>query len=241
MLEELGVTADFVQVEGETRINPVIIDQSTQQHTTISTTSMTVNADHLAELRAKVIAALKTASVLITGGSLPYGIDPDYYTDMIQLAHDHDVPVIFDAYGANLSAGLQSKPTFIKPNRDELGMMLGREVTTIDEAYEAGQDILKRHNTQSIITMGSEGALAIFKEKTYRIPSIPIEVVSAAGAGDAILAGLAHALHHNNPIEEGLKLGVALATAVCLHPGTAAYDVANMERFLPKVELIPYL
>ena len=41
-------------------------------------------------------------------------------------------------------------------------------------------------------------------------------------------------------IEEGLRLGVAAATAVCLQPGTAAYDVADMERFLPQVELIPY-
>ena len=241
MLEELGVTADFVEVDGETRINPVIIDQTTGQHTTITTTSMTVTEDHLADLIAKYTDALKTASVLVTGGSLPHGMKPEFYTEVIQFAQDHDVPIIFDAYGANLTAGLQSKPTFIKPNQHELGMMLEREVTTIEQAYEAGQDILQQYETQSIITMGSDGALAVLKDGAYRIPSISVEVVSAAGAGDAVLAGLAHAIHHENPIEEGLRLGTALATAVCLHPGTAAYDVANMERFLPQVELIPYL
>ena len=50
----------------------------------------------------------------------------------------------------------------------------------------------------------------------------------------------AHALHFKTTIEEGLRLGVAAATAVCLQAGTAAYDVEDMRRFLPQVELIHY-
>ena len=82
--------------------------------------------------------------------------------------------------------------------------------------------------------------LAVLREGCYRIPPIEVDVSSPAGAGDAVLAGLAHAIHHGSPIEDGLRLGVAAATAVCLQPGTAAYDVADMRRFLPQVELIPF-
>ena len=88
--------------------------------------------------------------------------------------------------------------------------------------------------------MGEDGALAILKDRSYRIPPLPIAVSSPAGAGDAVLAGLAHAIHQRQPIEAGLRLGIAAATAVCLHPATAAYDIADMQRFLPLVELIPY-
>lgn len=240
MLEALGVTTDFIEVDGETRINTVIMDESTGEHTTITTASMQVAPAHLAALRDRYLAALPSASVVITGGSLPPGMSPDFYADAIQLAREHDVPVIFDAAEPNLSAGLQARPTFIKPNEHELSALAGRKLANAAELHEAGRDILARYGTQVVITMGKDGALALLKDRSYRIPPIPVAVSSPAGAGDAVLAGLAHAIHHRTPLEAGLRLGIAAATAVCLQPGTAAYDVDDMERFLPRVELVPY-
>ena len=240
MLNAFGVITDFVEAEGETRINTVILDEASREQTTITTASMAVNETHLEELRIKARDALQTATVLIIGGSLPTGVSSEFYREMIQLAHEHHVPVIFDASEPHLGIGLQAKPTFIKPNQYELSALVGRDISTIEEAYQVGQDILQQYGTQSVITLGGEGALAILKDRAYRIPPIKVDVKSAAGAGDAVLAGLAHAIHHGQAIEEGLKLGIATATAVCLQTGTAAYDVADMERLLPHVELNPY-
>ncbi|MDE2855774.1 MAG: 1-phosphofructokinase family hexose kinase [Chloroflexota bacterium] len=240
MLEALGVTTDFIEVDGETRVNAIIMDESTGEHTTITTASMSVRAAHLAALRERYIEALPSASVVITGGSLPPGMTPDFYTDAIELARAQDLPVVFDAAEPNLSAGLAARPTVIKPNEHELSGLVGRKLTSEADLYEAGREILARYGSQAVITMGKDGALALLTERSYRIPPIAVEVSSPAGAGDAVLAGLAHALHHGNSLEEGLRLGIAAATAVCLHPGTAAYDVADMERFLPQVELVSY-
>lgn len=240
LLHEFGVTTDFVEADGETRINTVIIDENSSEQTTITTTSMTVTEAHLADLREKYISALPQATVVITGGSLPRGMSPDFYVDAINLAHEHDVPVIFDASKPNLGVGLEAKPTYIKPNQHELSALVGHDVNTIESAYKVGKDILSDYGTQPIITLGKKGALAILKDNTYRIPPIDLTVKSAAGAGDAVLAGLAHALYHGHPIEDGLKLGIATASAVCLHPATAAYHIRDMERFLRQVELVPY-
>ena len=39
----------------------------------------------------------------------------------------------------------------------------------------------------------------------------------------------------------GLRASMrAAATVVCLQPGAAVYDVDDMQRFLPQVELLPY-
>ncbi len=240
MLEDFGVETDFVTVDGETRINVVIMDEATGEHTTITTASMSVADTHLDTLRGRYIKALKSASVVITGGSLPPGMSPGYYVDAIQLAQAQHVPVIFDAAQPNLEVGLTASPTYIKPNRHELAAWVGRELPTIEAVYAVGEAILQRYGTQSIITLGADGALAILKDRSYRIPAIAVEVSSPAGAGDAVLAGLAHAIHHGKRIEAGLRLGIAAATAVCLQPGTAAYDVADMQGFLPQVKLIPY-
>ncbi len=240
MLQEFGVTADFVEAEGETRINTVILDEASGKQTTITTASMTVTETHLDQLRAKIYEAVQNATVVITGGSLPQGVPSSLYQDVIRLCHEYDVPVIFDASDPHLKIGLEAEPTFIKPNRHELSALVGRDITTIEEAYQVGKGILKEYGTQSVITFGEEGALAILNDCAYRIPPIAIDVKSAAGAGDAVLAGLAHAIHHKKPIEDGLRLGIATATAVCLQVGTAAYDVADMERLLPQVELNAY-
>ncbi len=240
MLEELGVSTDFIEVGGETRINTVIMDEASGEHTTITTASMIVEPAHIEALRQRYEAALPGATVVITGGSLPPGMSPAFYADAIALARAYGRPVIFDAAEPNLSAGLAARPSFIKPNEHELSALTGAKLQTDAELYEAGRAILAEHGTQVIITRGKDGALAILSDRAYRIPPIPVEVSSPAGAGDAVLAGLAHAVHHDMPLEVGLRLGIAAATAVCLQPGTAAYDRADMERFLPQVELIPY-
>lgn len=240
MLEALGVRTDFIEVNGETRINTIIMDEASGAHTTITTASMQVKPEHVGALLERYAAVLPNASVVITGGSLPPGMSPDFYAEAIQLARENDVPLIFDAAEPNLSAGLAARPHFIKPNEHELAALVGRKLKTDAELYEAGRAILEQYGTQVVITMGADGALAVLDGRRYRIPPIAVEVSSPAGAGDAVLAGLAHAIHHKTPLEAGLRLGIAAATAVCLQPGTAAYDVADMERFLPQVELIPY-
>ncbi len=240
MLEALGVQADFIEAEGETRINTVIIDQATGEHTTITSASMQVRPQHVDALLARYEKALEHASVVVTGGSLPPGMQPDFYAEAIQLARQHKVPVIFDAAPPNLQAGLGAHPDFIKPNEHELSALAGCKLATLEALHAAGAEILERSGTQVVITMGKDGALAVLPGRSYHIPPLDIKVSSPAGAGDAVLAGLAQALSEGRPIEDGLRLGIAAASAVCLQPGTAAYEVADMQRFLPQVQLIPY-
>ena len=240
MLNEQGVETDFIEVDGETRINTVIVDESTGEHTTITSASMQVTPAHVAALLARYQAALAKASVVITGGSLPPGMQPEFYARAIQLAREHNVPVIFDAAPPNLQAGLSAHPDFIKPNEHELSALVGRKLDSLEALHAAGADILARTGTQVVITMGKDGALAVLQGRSYFIPPLDVEVSSPAGAGDAVLAGLAQALNEGQAIEDGLRLGIAAAAAVCLQPGTAAYEVADMQRFLPQIQLIPY-
>jgi fructose-1-phosphate kinase PfkB-like protein len=167
-------------------------------------------------------------------------MQPAFYTEFIGLAREHGVPVIFDADEPNLSAGLAARPTFVKPNRDELARLSGQAVDSLASAYQAGRALLDSTGVQPIITLGRDGGLAVLADRAYHIPPLDIEVVSPAGAGDAVLAGLAASIERRQPIEEGLRLGFAAAAAVCLMPGTADCRREDVERLLPQVELIPY-
>jgi len=239
-LKARGVTPDFVQAEGETRAIMVIIDESDHSHSTITTSAMQVNEEHVAALIKRYAEALNEATVVVLGGTLPAGMKPSFYTDTIRMARERNIPVVFDAVEPNLSAGLISRPTFIKPNRDELSAYAGRPLHSLEELYTVGRAIVDKFGTMPIITMGGEGGLAVLTDRAYRIPPLKIKALSPGGAGDAVLAGLTAALYRKQPIEEGLRLGFAAAAAVTLTLGTADCHRADVERLLPQVELIPY-
>lgn len=240
MLATVGVQPDFVRASGQSRINTVIIAEADNTHTTLTTTSLQVLPEHIDQLRERYDQALNNASCVIMGGSLPTTMSPEFYTEFIALASERGVPTILDVEGDNLRAGLKSSPTYIKPNEHELAEFTGKTVNSLETAYAAGQQILNEYGTSSIITLGSRGALAVLPDRAYYVPSIPVEVVSPAGAGDAVLAGLALAIERGEPIEEGIKQGIAMASAVVMKPGTAVLDPADARRFLPQVKLEPY-
>lgn len=240
MLHARGVETDFIQVGGETRMNVVLILEDGTGQLTVTTSTLQVSPEHIDQLREKYQTALQNASCVVLGGTLPQAMIPEFYTEFISLARFANVPVIFDADEPNLSAGLKSSPAYIKPNQEELSRLAGREISSLDEAYDAGQEILNQYGTAPIITLGAQGTLAVLPHQTYFIPPLELDVVSTSGAGDGMLAGIAASVHQGLPIEEGLKLGTAAASAVCLLPGTADCRREDVERLLPHVELQEY-
>lgn len=240
MLRARGVTPDFIEVDGETRICTVIVNEAEGWQTTITTNMMDVRPEHIEQLRAQFIEALETATVVVTGGTLPRGMEASFYTEFIALARAKGIPVVFDAAEPNLSAGLLSKPTYIKPNKDELEGLAGYPINTKEDAYRAGREIVERYGVSPIISLGGEGGMAVLPDLAYYVPPLPIKVVSATGAGDGVLAGLTYSLYKGQTPEEGIRLGFAIAAAVCLMPATADCRPEDVERLLPQVELIPY-
>ena len=240
IVRERGISTDFVEVEGESRRNLVIAPQDGTPHTAITSATLIVSEAQVAALREKYIAALDGCELVVLGGTLPKGMKPEFYTDLIGLARARSIPVIFDAGEPNLSAGLASQPTYCKPNRDELSQFAGKHVQTDEEVYEAGRTLLDRYGTIPIISLGGDGGMAILPDKTYRIQPIHVPVVNAAGAGDAILAGLSASIARGLPIEDGLRLGFGAATAVVTTPGTAECSLADIERYAKLIEVLPY-
>jgi 1-phosphofructokinase family hexose kinase len=240
MLRGRGITVDFVPVDGESRRNLIIATEDGQPHTPITYSSLVVRDEHVAALREKYVAALDGCELVVLGGTLPKGMNPDYYTDFIALARTRSIPVIFDAGEPNLSAGLASRPTYCKPNRDELSGFIGRHVETVEDAYDAGTELLRRYGTIPIISLGDHGGLAVLPDRAYRIPPLKVPVVNAAGAGDAILAGLSYSIVKGLPIEDGLRYGFGAASAVVTTPGTADCSREDVERYAAQIEVVPY-
>ncbi len=239
MLEARGVRTDFTWTGGSTRVNTVIIGQQDGTHTTITAEGLEVAPAHVDDLRARYARALDAATCVILAGRMPDGVDAALNVALINQARAKGLPMIYDASGEALTTGLKAAPTMVKPNRDELEALAGRALPTRGDVLAAARDVLARGVEIVVATLGGEGALAVMADRAYHIPPIPVAVVNPAGAGDAVLAGMAAALSEGKPAEDGLRLAFAAATAVCLTPGTADCRRADVERFLPQVQLNP--
>ncbi|MDX2161618.1 MAG: hexose kinase [bacterium] len=239
LLNGRGVITDFIPVGGETRLNTILAYPGGQ--TTITTNTLEVTPEHIDLLKNLYADLLPRASVVVMGGTLPVGVDPSLYADLIALARARSLPVIFDADQPNLGAGLAARPTIIKPNQFELERLTGEPIPDMAAAYQAGRRILAEYGTIPVITLAEQGGLAVLPgDRAYFIPPLPIDVVSAGGAGDGVLAGMAASFARRQPLEDGLRLGFACAAAVCLLPGTADCRPEDVERFLPLIDLRPY-
>ncbi len=240
MLREKGARTAFTQVDGDSRINTVIIDRATGSASTVTTSTLRVRAEHRAALSQAFALALREASCVVLGGTLPAGVAPQIYAEWIGQAKQAGVPVIFDASEPYLSAGLAARPDFIKPNRHELAAWVGSPIDSLAAAYRAGRMLVERHGCAPVITLDKDGALAVLPDRALHVPPLAIDVVSPAGAGDAVLAGLAAAISRGESIEDGLRLGIAAAAAVCMTLGTAVCNRADVDRLRKQVRVLAY-
>lgn len=236
MLHQRGVQTDFVWVDGETRLNTVIV-VSGEGQSTITTSSLYVFSEHLDELTARYGEALEGASCVVMGGSLPEGVPEEFYAKAIAQAHAHKIPVIFDSSGPSLRVGMRSHPDIVKPNLAELGDLLGYAPASQQEVRQAAGKLHEQHHTNVIVTLGGEGAFAVFRDGSYFIHPLSTPVVSSAGAGDGVLAGMALAYFRGEPLKYGLQHGFALAGAILRTLATADFLVEDYHALLPQIHI----
>jgi 1-phosphofructokinase family hexose kinase len=239
MLRERGVTTDFVWVEGETRLNIVLVCSDGSGQSTFTSSSLQVSPKRLLELQSRYQTALDTATCVVLGGSLPTGVSVEFYKLAIEQARERGLPVIFDASGPALRAGLEAHPSLIKPNQDELKDLLGSQPASLDEIHRTARKLQKKYTTDIIVTLGQGGALAVLGEQSFYIPPLSVPISSAAGAGDGVLAGMALAFSRREPLQNGLRHGFALADAGVQTLATADFSLEHYHILLPKIELIP--
>jgi len=234
MLRARGVITDFVQVDGETRLNTVIVLPDEGQ-STITSASLRVSSQHLDEFSVRYEKALEGASCVVMGGSLPQGVPLDFYAEAIHQAHAYGVPVIFDSSGPSLITGVKSRPDLIKPNLVELGELLGYQPASKEEARNAACRLRDEYGTDVIVTLGAEGAIAVTGEAAFFVHPISLPVVSSAGAGDGVLAGMALAYSRRESFEYGLQHGFALAGAILQTLATADLRVEDYQELLSQI------
>lgn len=231
-----GVICDFVETRGDTRTNIIISVLSTGAYTTLNARGPDVNEVETKELLDK-IRGLEDVSYMIISGSIPRGVSHDIYRQIIDIVRKKGAFVALDADGDVMIRGIEAGPSIIKPNIHELGRLMGREITDIEGALKAADELKKKEIDIILVSMGGRGALLV--SDSARLLAVPPKITmgSTVGAGDSLLAAFVLGHFQGKRLAECLRYGVAAGAASSMTPGTELCRREDVEMLIPKVEV----
>ncbi len=160
---------------------------------------------------------------LVASGSLPPGVPNDFYARIARLAHERKARLVLDTSGPPLKEALAEGVFLIKPNLNELSMLFDAHPSANEDAADGCRQLISEGVAEVLaLTLGNRGALLVSRDATLRAPALPVETVSAVGAGDSFLGGMVWSLASDHALDAAFRYGVAAGTAALLFTGNGA-------------------
>ena len=237
-MESRGVAPVEVKIAGRTRTNLEIIDEPSGEITEILEPGPEIRDDERTEFLRVLQRELSARPLVVLSGSLPGGLSSSFYGELVRAAKDAGCRVFLDASGDALAQGLAAAPEVIKPNRQEAGALLGREIRSVVEAIAAARELQGRGPRTVIISLGAEGAVVVDEQGALHGSSPKVKAISTVGSGDSFLAGWAVGVAQGLAIEECLRLALACGTANCEadSPGMISPEAVKRQSLAVKIE-----
>jgi tagatose 6-phosphate kinase len=238
-LAEAGVPARFVGIAGETRRTFAVVDTARHETALFNEPGPPVSAGEWAALIVMYEKSLAGSSAVVLSGSLPAGLAADSYAGLAARAAAAGVPVVLDAEGPALLRGAAGGPAIVKPNLAELERTVGRSLSGPDLAATAAAaaELRAAGAGAVVVSLGGDGLFAVTGDGTWYAAPPGRVAGNPTGAGDAVVAGLAHGLALGSPWPERLRQAAALGTAAVAAPAAGQFDPADYARALAGVSV----
>lgn len=218
LLAAEALDGEYCEIEGWTRTNEVLIDESKPDAATVyNEAGPLLSGAEALKTHDLAVSSLDQAGMLICTGSLPPGLPPGFYGDWIAEAKSRGIPALLDAHGDALQLGAEQRPSIIKVNRDELNELAHQTGESPDAVISRW---LNSGTESVIITDGTRPTQASTTDGTFTVQTPRVDTRSAVGSGDAFTAGLAWSL--------ATKAGASWADHLALAAACGASNAAGI-------------
>jgi 1-phosphofructokinase family hexose kinase len=243
LLEQLrdeAVLTDFTRIAAETRINLAVIDPTSGEQTEINERGPAVSPEEVEAFVARLRYLAGGAELCVLAGTLPPGAGQDLYARLVKDLSERGVPVVLDAEGGAMLAGLRAGASIVTPNEREAEELVGQEFADRDDLVNGLAELVRLGAEEAAITR-PDGCVAVVGEggdrRFLEIRTEPLDPVSTVGSGDAFLAGYVAARYDGRPADECLAYGVACGAESTQHFGAGTVDRNQVERLLGEVHV----
>lgn len=219
---QLSVTP--VWVDNPTRIN-VFINDGCQEY-------KLVNPGNKADLQCcyQILHRLETLTAgdsLVISGSLPPGIDSDFYRQIVELCNAKQCAVMLDISHPSLKSLLSQRPLLIKPNDEELEEIFGLPAANEAQIRRAMYVLHDAGARNVLLTLGNRGMYFSDGETLWCCTAPVIELISSACAGDAALGAFLSVWAEGGEVSEALRLASATGADVAGSAGLGRLSRIN--------------
>ncbi|WP_313240455.1 1-phosphofructokinase [Stutzerimonas kunmingensis] len=233
-----GFADEFVRVPGDTRSN-IKLAEADGQVTDINGPGLTVSEAHCTELLTRLERLAPSHDLVVVAGSLPRGIDSQWFVQLLQTLTGLGVRVALDTSGAALRDGLAATPWLIKPNEEELTEARNVELTEPAALTAEARRLQAEGIEHVVISQGAKGVSWFSPGATLHANPPKVQVVSTVGAGDSLLAGMLHGLLEGWPAERTLTHATAIAAQAVGQVGFGITDTDGLADLEARVRLQP--
>jgi 1-phosphofructokinase len=236
VLDKEGIKYNFVYNKGNARTNYKIIDKRSML-TEINDRGEQVSLEKQQELLELVGKISQDAEIVTICGSLPKGVNGDYYGQLVQKIPSH-VKVIVDAERENTLSAIGSREIFlVKPNLKEFERFFGVTVNTKKDIASCAQRYLDMGVKNVLVSLGTEGAVFVNEHESLFCKSASVAVNSTVGAGDSMVAAACVAINKGLPSREMLRMAVAAGTAAVTTSGTNLFYLDKYKEIYSKIHV----
>ncbi|MGY1498504.1 1-phosphofructokinase [Streptomyces sp. QTS52] len=225
LLDAQGIEVAPVPISGATRSN-IALAESNGVLTKINAPGPELCAAEQELLLETVRRQSADADWIACCGSLPRGLAPSWYADIVARTHAAGARIALDTSGPALLAALREQPDVVKPNAEELAEAVGRPLATIGDAVKAAEELRELGAGAVLASLGADGQLLVNGSGTWFGSARVDTVRSNVGAGDSSLAGF---LIAGGSGPEALASAVAHGAAAVQLPGSVMPTPADLD------------
>lgn len=229
-----GLVSRFVHVKAETRCCINIIDWNCLS-TEFLEPGEEVTESELERFMKEFEKICMDAQIVTMSGSVPRGVRKNIYGELVEKVKGWGKKVILDTSGELLREGIKAKPDMIKPNQEELALLLGRSMDKLEDVKSGAMELRSQGIGQVVVSLGEKGALLACSHGVYHGTLPVLQTVNTVGCGDSMVAALAVSILRGYTPEESLRYAVAVSAANALSLRTGYFETNDLERIYPEV------
>ncbi|MGN5240072.1 MULTISPECIES: hexose kinase [unclassified Rhodococcus (in: high G+C Gram-positive bacteria)] len=231
LLDDDDVEEHIVPIVDDTRECFTTIDRASGLEYRFVTPGPELTAEEQEQCLVALTKVAKDAKYVVASGSFPPGVPGTFVRQIAEAARDAGARFVLDSSGDAL-ASIESGVFLVKPSLDELCEWVGHDLPTSEDRIGAARALVDRGVAEVVVvSLGADGAIMVTAAETVQVPALDVEVRSAVGAGDSMVAGLVVGLLQDRPLRDALALGIACGSAALLTAGSHVCRREDIDRF----------
>jgi len=225
----------FVRIKGETRLCLAI--ESKEGHTEILEQGPKIMENEKVEFLENFDSILKLNEYIVVSGSLPCGIESNFYLKLAEKAKLKGKKLLLDSSGEALAQSIHGNPFLIKPNREEFCKLIGEKQASLEDMIWHAQAICQKGVEYVLLSLGGYGALLVSRRRVLQANIPTLAAVNPVGSGDSMLAGFTYAHSKGYPTPDVLKWACACGMSNAATERTGMIDLSQVKSFLNVIEV----